>query len=67
VAIDGDVDVTPVRIIDDRRFTGKFQVIEDEGDRRVLGWGFDSILSARRWIDNRNKLSSWLQLLVRGE
>jgi hypothetical protein len=64
---DSEIDLTPVRIIDDRRFSGKFQIVEDEGERRVLGWGFPSVQAARRWIENRNHLSAWLRFILRGE
>lgn len=62
---DPDIDITPVRIVDDRRFSGKFQVIEDEGERRVLGWGFASAAAARGWVEVQNKLSAWLRLNIR--
>ena len=64
---DSEIDLTPVRIVDDRRFSGKFQIVEDEGEKRVLGWGFPSVLAARRWIENRNHLSAWLRFVLRGE
>jgi hypothetical protein len=64
---DSEIDLTPVRIVDDRRFSGKFQIVEDEGERRVLGWGFPSVQAARRWIENRNHLSAWLRFILRSE
>ncbi|HEU4698719.1 MAG TPA: hypothetical protein VFS40_06030 [Gemmatimonadales bacterium] len=64
---ESEIDLTPVRIVDDRRFSGKFQIVEDEGEKRVLGWGFPSIQAARRWIENRNHLSAWLRFVLRGE
>jgi hypothetical protein len=64
---DSEIDITPVRIVDDRRFSGKFQIVEDEGEKRVLGWGFPSVQAARRWIENRNHLSAWLRFILRGE
>ena len=62
---DPEIDITPVRIVDDRRFSGKYQVVEDEGERRVLGWGFPSATAARGWVDVQNKLSAWLRLKLR--
>ena len=62
---DPEIDITPVRIVDDRRFSGKYQVVEDEGERRVLGWGFASAAAARGWVEIQNKLSAWLRLNIR--
>jgi hypothetical protein len=62
---DPEIDITPVRIVDDRRFSGKYQVVEDEGERRVLGWGFASAAAARGWVEVQNKLSEWLRLNIR--
>ena len=64
---DPEIDITPVRIIDDRRFSGKYQVVEDEGERRVLGWGFASAAAARGWVEVQNKLSAWLRLHLRAD
>jgi hypothetical protein len=64
---DPEIDITPVRIVDDRRFSGKYQVIEDEGERRVLGWGFASAAAARGWVEVQNKLSAWLRLNIRSD
>jgi hypothetical protein len=64
---DPDIDITPVRILDDRRFSGKYQVVEDEGERRVLGWGFASAAAARGWVEVQNKLSAWLRLNIRSD
>ena len=64
---DPNIDITPVRIVDDRRFSGKYQVVEDEGERRVLGWGFASAAAARGWVEVQNKLSAWLRLNIRSD
>lgn len=64
---DPEIDITPVRIVDDRRFSGKYQIVEDEGERRVLGWGFASAAAARGWVEVQNKLSAWLRLNIRSD
>lgn len=55
--------ITPVRLGEDERSTGRYEVFEEtDSSRRVYAWGFSTADQARDWVAQHNSLSPFVHL-----
>jgi hypothetical protein len=58
-----DPHVIAVRLGQDERAAGRYEVYEEAGGgRRVYAWGFQSPQAARHWVEQHNDISPFVRL-----